>query len=263
MQAQRRMWAAMLFALAAVASAAGAQPSRPAFGVAAASDLKFALDEVILRYERDVGARVRATYGSSGQFVRQIEQGAPFELFLSADEEFVYRLADRGLTRDRGVLYAIGRIVLFVPGGSTLDPAADLSGLRRALASGSLTRFAIANPEHAPYGRAAEEALRHAGLWAQLQGKLVLGENVSQAAQFAASGNASGGIIAYSLALAPTLSDRGQFVLIDAGWHRPLRQRMVLMRDASSDAAQFYAFLQQPAARQILARYGFVIPAAP
>lgn len=175
----------------------------------------------------------------------------------------MFRLADRGLTRDRGALYAIGRIVLFVPAGSTLEPAADLSGLQRALAQRSLTRFAIANPEHAPYGRAAEEALRHAGLWAPLQGRLVLGENVSQAAQFAASGNAGGGIIAYSLALAPTIRDRGTFALIDASWHRPLRQRMVLLRDASSDAALFYAFLQRPAARQILARYGFAIPATP
>jgi molybdate transport system substrate-binding protein len=260
----RRWLIAIVLAVAACSPAGpGAQQSRQPVSVAAASDLKFALDEILALFERDSGIGVRAVYGSSGQFVRQIEQGAPFDLFLSADEEFVFRLAERGLTRDRGVLYAIGRIVLFVPAGSTLDPAADLSGLRRALADGSLTRFAIANPEHAPYGRAAQEALRHAGLWAQLQGKLVLGENVSQAAQFAASGNASGGIIAYSLALAPTIRDQGQFALLDASWHRPLRQRMVLLREASGDAAQFHAFLQQPAARQILARYGFVIPAAP
>jgi molybdate transport system substrate-binding protein len=263
MYARRWLIATVLAVAAGSPAWLGAQQSRPPVTVAAASDLKFALDEILARFERDSGVRVRAVYGSSGQFARQIEQGAPFDVFLSADEAFVFRLADRGLTRDRGVLYAIGRIVLFVPAGSTLEPVADLSGLRRALAQGSPTRFAIANPEHAPYGRAAEEALRHAGLWTQLQGKLVLGENVSQAAQFAASGNASGGIIAYSLALAPTIRDRGQFALIDASWHRPLRQRMVLLRDASSDAAQFYAFLQQPAARQILARYGFVIPAAP
>jgi molybdate transport system substrate-binding protein len=263
MHARRWLIAGVLALAASLPAWAGAQQGRKAVSVAAASDLKFALDEIAAEFERDSGVRIRATYGSSGQFVRQIEQGAPFDLFLSADEAFVFRLADRGLTRDRGTLYAIGRIVLFVPEGSSLEPAADLSGLQRALAQGSLKRFAIANPEHAPYGRAAEEALRHAGLWAQLQGKLVLGENVSQAAQFAASGNASGGIIAYSLALAPTISDRGRFALIDASWHRPLRQRMVLLRDASSDAALFYAFLQRPAARQTLARYGFAIPATP
>jgi molybdate transport system substrate-binding protein len=263
MYARRWLIATVLAVTAGFPAWLGAQQSRQPVTVAAASDLKFALDEILARFERDSGMSVRAVYGSSGQFVRQIEQGAPFDLFLSADEEFVFRLAERGLTRDRGVLYAIGRIVLFVPAGSTLEPAADLSGLQHALTRGSLTRFAIANPEHAPYGRAAEEALRHAGLWTQLQGKLVLGENVSQAAQFAASGNASGGIIAYSLALAPTIRDRGQFALIDASWHRPLRQRMVLLREASGDAAHLYAFLQQPAARQILARYGFVIPAAP
>lgn len=231
--------------------------------VAAASDLKFALDEVVAAFSRDTGLTVQPVYGSSGQLTRQIEQGAPFELFLSADEEFVFRLADRGLTADRGMLYAEGRLALFVPRGSPVTPAADLSGLRTALATGGLTRFVIANPEHAPYGRAAEQALRHAGLWESLQGRLVLGENVSQAAQFAASGNASGGLIAHSLALAPTFRDRGDWVLVDATWHRPLRQRMVRLRGASPAANRFYAYLQGAAAREILAGYGFALPLQP
>jgi molybdate transport system substrate-binding protein len=231
--------------------------------VAAASDLKFALDEVVAAFSRETGLAVQPVYSSSGQLTRQIEQGAPFELFLSADEEFVFRLADRGLTADRGMLYAEGRLALLVPRGSPVAVAADLSGVRSALANGRLTRFAIANPEHAPYGRAAEQALRHAGLWEALQGKLVLGENVSQAAQFAASGNAGAGLIAYSLALAPTFRDRGDWVLIDATWHRPLRQRMVRLRTASAPASRFYDYLQGAAARQVLARYGFALPPQP
>lgn len=246
----------------APALAAGARQENARVPVAAASDLKFALDDVAAAFLRDTGLRVQPVYGSSGNFVRQIEQGAPFELFLSADEDFIFRLAQKGLARDRGALYGIGRIVLFVPAGSPIDPAGDLSGLRSALARVERLRFSIANPEHAPYGRAAEQALRHAGLWEPLQRRLVLGENVSQAAQFATSGNAQGGIFAYSLALSPAVQGRGRFSLIDGGWHRPLRQRMVLLRNARPAAARFYDYLQQVAARRILERYGFTLPDA-
>ena len=246
----------------ASASAFGAQQEKPVVPVAAASDLKFALDEIAAAFVRDTGLRVRPVYGSSGNFARQIEQGAPFELLLSADEEFIFRLAEKGLSRDRGALYGIGRIVLFVPEGSSIDPASDLGGLRIALGQKSGFRLAIANPEHAPYGRAAEQALRHAGLLDKLQGHVVLGENVSQAAQFATSGNADAGIFAYSLALSPAVQGRGRFALIDDSWHRPLRQRMALLRNAAPDAAAFYEYLQQEAARGILERYGFTMPGA-
>ncbi|MDP1533966.1 MAG: molybdate ABC transporter substrate-binding protein, partial [Rubrivivax sp.] len=160
--------------------------------VAAASDLKFALDEVIDSFRQQSGRTLRVSYGSSGNFYRQIAQDAPFQLFLSADEAFVFKLADQGLTADRGALYAIGRIVLFAPTGSPLGVDADFSDLRRALADGRLKKFAIANPEHAPYGRAAMQALQSAGLWQAIEPRLVLGENVSQAAQFAASGSTQG-----------------------------------------------------------------------
>ena len=153
------------------------------------------------QFARDGGQQVELVFGSSGTLTRQIRDSAPFEMFLSADEAFVEELAEAGLTRDRGTLYAVGRIVLFAPTGSPLNPGEGLDGLARLLASGRVTRFAIANPEHAPYGRAAEAALRKRGLWNDLQPRLVLGENVSQAAQFATTGNAVGGIIAYSLAL--------------------------------------------------------------
>lgn len=229
--------------------------------VAAAADLKFALEEVSARFEADTGKRLKLVFGSSGNFYRQISEGAPFQLYLAADESYVEQLAAAGKTLDEGALYAMGRIVLAVPHGSVLKADAELAGLRAALAAGKIGKFAIANPEHAPYGRRAEEALRHAGLWDALQGKLVLGENVAQAAQFATSGNAQGGIVAYSLALAPDVAKRGQFVLIPERWHSPLRQRMVLLKGAGATSQAFYQYLQQPVARSILRRYGFSLPA--
>jgi molybdate transport system substrate-binding protein len=181
-------------------------------------------------------------------------------MFLSADEEFVRALAEEGLTEGEGDLYAVGRIVILVPRGSRLKPDGTLRDLAAALNDGSVEKFAIANPEHAPYGRRAEEALRHAGLWDAVEHKLVLGENVSQAAQFALSGAATGGIVAYSLALAPALIERGEYALIPQDWHTPLRQRMVLLNGAGDTARRFYAFVAAPSGRAILKRYGFVLP---
>ncbi len=248
-----------------MASAMGAPVPAVAQGtatVAAASDLKFALDEVAAIYLKQSGQPVRISYGSSGNFLRQILQDAPFELFLSADEAFVFQLADQGRTIDRGILYATGRIVLFAPKSATWQPDAQLADLRAALADGRISRFAIANPDHAPYGRAAREALQATGLWDTAQNRLVMGENVSQAAQFAVSGSAQGGIFAYSLALAPAFANAGRYVLVPEQLHQPLRQRMVLTRKAGPAAQAFYAFLQQPAARGIFQRYGFVLPDA-
>jgi molybdate transport system substrate-binding protein len=232
----------------------------PAPLVAAAADLKFALDEIITRFERDTGQKIRVTYGSSGNLARQIAQGAPYELFLSADEALIVDLQERGLTRGLGEPYAIGRIVLFVPAGSPLRADPRLEHLARRLAEGNSGRIAIANPDHAPYGRAAEQALRSLELWDAIEPRLVLGENVAQAAQFAASGNADGGIIAYSLALAPALSRRGSYALIPDTLHAPLRQRMVLLREATPGAERFYDHLRSPQSRAILVAYGFALP---
>lgn len=231
--------------------------------IAAASDLQFALAELADAFTRRTGQAVKLAFGSSGNFARQIRQGAPFEVFLSADEKYVRDLAREGLLRDEGALYAIGRIVLFVPRGSPLTADGTLADLRAALRDGRLRKFAIANPEHAPYGRRAEEALRHAGLWDAIRPRLVLGENVSQAAQFATSGSADGGIIAYSLALSPRVSALGSYSLIPEQWHEPLRQRMALVRKAGPAAVRFYEFAQSPAARAILRKYGFVLPGEP
>lgn len=230
--------------------------------IAAAADLKFALMEVAERFRQDTGRRVKLSFGSSGNFTQQIEQGAPFELFLSADENFVFQLSDQGLTQDRGVLYAIGRVALFAPHGSTLRVDAELKDLKAALAEGRIKHFAIANPDHAPYGRAARAALRHAGLWSAIEPKLVLGENASQAMQFAASGASQGGIVPLSLSKAEELAKLGRFALIPAEWHaaQPLRQRMVLTKSAGDTAGAFYDYVQKPAARDIFSQYGFVLP---
>jgi molybdate transport system substrate-binding protein len=247
-----------LLSAMALGGHAYAQADNPA--IAAASDLKFALEDIAERFRINTKRNVRLSFGSSGNYFRQIAEGAPFQLFLSADEGFVFRLHAAGKTEDRGVLYAVGRIALFAPTGSSLTVDAKAEGLKAALAANRIHRFAIANPEHAPYGRAAEEALRDLGLWDVLKGKLVLGENVSQAAQFASSGSAQGGIFAYSLALSPSVSRLGQYVLLPESLHKPLRQQMVLVKGAGETARAFYAYLQQPAARKILTQYGFVLP---
>jgi molybdate transport system substrate-binding protein len=226
--------------------------------VAAASDLKFAITDIATRFEADTGRKVALNFGSSGNFARQIQQGAPFELYMSADEDFVFRLADAGLTRDRGELYAIGRIVLYAPKGSKLALDAELKGLEAGWQG--VRKFAIANPEHAPYGRAAEEALRRLNLWDFVKPKLVFGENIAQTAQFVTTRSAEAGIIAYSLALAPELARQGDYVLLPETLHSPLRQRMVLTRRAGETAALFYEYLKQAPARAILKKYGFVLP---
>lgn len=228
--------------------------------VAAASDLQFALAEVAEVFKKETEREVKLAFGSSGNFVRQIQQNGPFQMFLSADEQFVFDLTAKGLTVDDGALYAVGRIVIIAPHGSPLKADGSLADLKAALADGRVKKIAIANPEHAPYGRRAEEALRHVGLWDAIKDRLVFGENVSQATQFATSGATQGGIIAYSLALSPTVSKLGAYALIPEGWHEPLHQRMVLIKGAGETARQFYAFMQGPSARAIMRRYGFALP---
>lgn len=228
--------------------------------IAAASDLQFALDEIAAKFRQETGQQVQISYGSTGNFARQIREGAPYQMFLAADQSFVLDLARDGLTRDEGALYGAGRIVLVVPKGGRLTADTALEGLRAALAAGQVSRFAIANPEHAPYGQRAEQALRHAGLWQAIEPHLVMGENVAQAAQFAMSGNAEGGIVAYALALSPALAEISDHALIPAGWHSPLLQRMVLMPGAGPVAEAFYAYVSSPAAREILTRHGFALP---
>ncbi|RUR26662.1 molybdate ABC transporter substrate-binding protein [Vreelandella andesensis] len=238
----------------------------PAFAsapiVAAASDLQFALTEAAERFQEETGSEVRLNFGSSGNFRRQIAQGAPFELYLSADEAYVFALHEEGHTHNEGVIYAIGRLVWLQRShrGDLPDPGNPLEGVKQAVAAhsnGQRERIALANPDHAPYGVAAQQALQSAALWESSAPLRVLGENVSQAAQFALAADARGGLVAYSLALAPALAERSEYVLIPEDWHAPLRQRMVLTRQAGDIAKQFYEWLQQAEAVAILQQYGF------
>ncbi|MDP4034330.1 MAG: molybdate ABC transporter substrate-binding protein [Pseudorhodobacter sp.] len=228
--------------------------------IAAAADLKFAVTEIAAAFKAETGTEVMLNFGSTGNFARQIREGAPFQMFMAADEKYVADLARDGLTRDAGALYAQGRIVMIVPHGSALTADGTFANLKAALAAGTIRHFAIANPDHAPYGVRAMEALQHAGLWEAMLPRLVLGENVSQAAQFATSGDTQGGIIAYSLALSKEVSALGAYELIPAEWHAPLNQRMVLLPSAGQVAQAFYAYMNTPAARAIMKKYGFVLP---
>lgn len=253
-----KRWRTGLAALAMLSLSCQTLASEPI--IAAAADLKFALDEVAQSFKKDTGQSVKLTFGSSGTFATQIRNGAPFQMYLSADEDYVLKLHADGFTRDQGTLYAIGRIVLMAPPSSTLPVDGELKGLATQLKAGQIKRFAIANPEHAPYGRRAEEVLKRAGLWEAIQPKLVFGENVSQAAQFAISGSAEGGIIALSLAKSPQMAQLGRYAVIPAEWHEPLRQRMVLLKNADTTAQAFYRYVQEPPARAVMRRFGFGLP---
>jgi molybdate transport system substrate-binding protein len=253
---RKRGFLTLLVAGAAGATGAGAiPPSRAPVRVAAASDLKFALAELAEQYRRQSGQGVELNLGSSGQFAQQIRQGLPVDLYMSADEDFVFQLAAASLAQTRGALYALGRIAALVPAGSTVRLDAGLSGLRDSWAQ--VKHFAIANPQHAPYGRAARQALERLGLWEMARAKLVMGENIAQATQFVTSGAAQAGITALSLALAPEVGRLARHIVLPDKLHEPLRQRMVLLNGARPGADDFYSFLQGSAARQVFERFGF------
>ena len=228
--------------------------------IAAASSVQYALTDIAGEFRRETGHEVRLAFGSSGNFRRQIADGAPFELFLSADEGYADALVREKRTQGNGAVYAVGRLVLFVPRGSPLRPDPTLGDLGAALGDGRLRKLAIANPAVAPYGRAAQQVLERAGLWKRVEPHLVLGENISQATQFAASGAAQAGIVAYSLMREPGMDARGSYVLLPADAHASLEQKMVLLKNAGSTARAFAAFVVSPKGRAIFARYGFETP---
>ncbi len=226
--------------------------------IAAASSLRFVLTDIAKAFTTETGLTLRLSFGSSGNLARQIAQGGPYQMFLSADETYVINLAAAGRMEDAGRLYAYGRLALFIAEASPLARV-DFPTDYGAAFGGTTTRhFAIANPVHAPYGRAARQALVHAGLWTAMEPSLLYGENVSQAAQFAVSGSADGGLIAHALALRLTASHGGSFRLIPTSWHAPLDQRMALVRGAGETARKFYAFMAGEKARKLLSRQGFM-----
>ena len=250
-----------IFPLRACEKPAPPGPPGEMITIAAASDLKFALDQVLLGFVRqNPDVDVQTTYASSGTLAAQIAQGAPFDLFLSADESYPRRLIEQGAaSADSLAVYAVGHLVVWTRTDSPLD-VATLG--ERALTAPSVKKIAIANPAHAPYGRAAEAALKSLGLHDKVQDKLVLGENIAQAAQFVESGNAEVGIISLSLALAPPMKEQGRYWRVPPVAYPPIRQALVLPTKSKSPAAarRFREFLLSPEAAAIFARFGFSPP---
>jgi len=227
--------------------------------VAAAADLSSALTEVAANYQKQTGQEVKLSFGASGNLTSQIQNGAPFDLFFSADEDYAKKLIDAGLA-DQGTLYryAVGRLVLWVPISSTLD--IQHRGLQ-ALLDPSVTKIAIANPQHAPYGRAAEAALRHEGIYDRISSKLVLGENVAQAAQFVESGNAQVGLVALSHALASKMKDQGRYWLVALEDYPALNQAVVILSKSGNkkQSQAFLDYLKTPETVTLFKRYGFSV----
>lgn len=226
--------------------------------IAAAADLKFAMAELSAQFEKQGGVKLQITYGSSGNFLTQIQNGAPFDLFFSADSDYPKKLEAANLT-EPGTLteYALGHLVLWSPSGG-VDVSNDGWS---SLASERVKKIAIANPEHAPYGRAAVAALKRAGIYDLVKAKLVFGENISQAAQFVQSGNAQAGLIALSLAVSPAMQS-GHIWQVPAYAYPAIQQSAVILKSAQNkDAARkFIAFVKSPAGGEILERFGFSIP---
>lgn len=225
--------------------------------IAAAADLKFAMDEIAGVFNRNhSGDAVQIVYGSSGKFHTQIQQDAPYDLYFSADIVYPRELAKQGQAASEVKPYAVGRIVLW---------SANMDATKMTLANLSdpkISKIAIANPKHAPYGKRAEEALRSAGLWEKVQSKLVFGENISQAAQYVQSGNAQVGIIALSLVLNSELSRKGGYYLIPDSMHKPLEQGYIITRRGANKplAKKFAEYIGSKQARGVMMKYGFVLP---
>ncbi|HKF69338.1 MAG TPA: molybdate ABC transporter substrate-binding protein [Vicinamibacterales bacterium] len=227
--------------------------------IAAASDLQSVLPALTARFERETHQTVDVSFGSSGNFFAQLQNGAPFDLFFSADVNYPRQLESSRLTVPGTLVeYARGRIVLW----SRNDANLDLSRGLAILAEPRVRRIAIANPEHAPYGRAAVAALQHEQLYDRVRSKFVLGENISQAAQFVQSGNADAGLIALSLALAPAMRSTGHYVDIPESYHPPIEQAAVVLSGSRRPdvARQFLTFLERPDNQQTLKDAGFTPP---
>jgi len=228
--------------------------------VAAAADLQFAMQDVAARFQKETGKTVKLTYGSSGNFFQQIQNGAPFDMFFSANLDYAKKLDTAGLTEPGSYYpYAKGKIVIWVRNDSRLD----LSSGMQALLDPSVKKIAVANPEHAPYGRAAVAALQKAGIYDEVKAKLVYGENISQAAQFVQSGNAQAGIVAMSLAVSAGMKD-GKRWEIPADMHPPIEQAAIVLKSGvNKDAARaFFEFVKSEAGRATLAKFGFTFSPA-
>jgi molybdate transport system substrate-binding protein len=252
----------LFFVPRAIANATPQQPSGKSCGtvtIAAASDLAYAMTEIAANFEKSSGCHVQMSMGSSGNFLTQIENGAPFDLFFSADIAYPKKLESEGLAAPGSTyFYAVGKIVLWTRNDSRADISAGLASLSGA----AFHKIAIANPAHAPYGRAAEEALRRAGVWESVKDRLVLGENISQAAEFVQSGNADAGILALSLVLSPAMKGQGRTAEIPENLYAPIEQGAVVLKAVKNPqgAQEFLSYIKLPATTAMLQAYGFVLP---
>lgn len=238
-------------------SSPGTSAEQRTLTIAAASDLKFALDELLEGFRaKHPGAQVQVTYGSSGNFLAQLSNGAPFDVFLSADVAYPRKLAEQGLVADDVFLYAVGRLVVWVPKGSPLP--VEQRGME-ALREPAAQRIAIANPQHAPYGRAAEAAMKSLGVYDAVEDKLVLGENIAQTAQFVQSGAADAGIIALALALAPAMKAQGSYWEVPLDTYPRMEQGGAILKNAKDAelARSFRDYLLGAEGTTLLKRYGF------
>ncbi len=259
----KRPWLEVLIGLLLVLGGCRPQETSPVrpleVQVAAAADLRYAFETLRERFEAAYpNIRLKISYGSSGQFFAQLRNGAPFDLYFSADADYPRRLIAEGLAVDSSFfLYAVGQLVVWVP----LDSPLELASWDE-LAEPAVRRLALANPRHAPYGRAAVAALQVLGLHERVRDRLVLGENVAQAAQFVASGAADAGIIALSRALAPEMQRRGRYRPLPSDAYPPIKQGAVVLRRAAirPEVWALWRFVQQPEGRAVLRRYGFFIP---
>lgn len=258
------VWPVLAAALCAAGCGRGEpsarQPARAAVTIAAAADLKFALDEILAEFRRQhTDVDVKVAYGSSGNFFTQLANGAPFDLYLSADVEYPRRLVDQGLADGAVFEYARGRLALWAPAGGKAD--LDAPGMAGLLAD-SVRKIAIANPRHAPYGRAAVAAMKHYGVYEKLQGKLVLGENVAQAASFALTGGADVAVIAMPLATSPEMIKAGRFRPVPPEAYPAMVQGGIIMKRAAHSAAarMLRDFVLAPGGRDVLKRYGLGLP---
>ncbi len=242
----------------ACAPSASADETTPVIAVAA--NFAPAMEIINQQFKTDTGHEIRISAGSSGALIRQIEQGAPFELFLSADESYALKLHQIGIATDEGRIYATGRLVLYVPKSSRLNIMQNLDEMLRQLANEDRYKIAIANPELAPYGAAAVQILNRYTTIEKLQGRMVLGENVGQTAQFALTGAVDAAFLPYSLAITPKLQEAGHFELLPDDWHNPIHQRMVLLKNAGEIARKLYDYIASESARRIILEFGYTLP---
>ncbi|RPH78681.1 MAG: molybdate ABC transporter substrate-binding protein [Nitrospiraceae bacterium] len=229
--------------------------------IAAASDLNFAFRDIVAEYEKTTGNHVRLSLGSSGNFFAQIQNGAPFDLYFSADIAYPRKLEEAALIVPGSLYqYAVGRIVLWTGHESRIDVTQGFEVLREP----TVKKVAIANPKHAPYGRAAVAAMEYFKVYDQVKDKLILGENISQAAQFIESGACDIGIVALSLAVAPAMKSKGVYWEVPAEAHPPLDQGAVILKSSKQQesAKQFLAFIKGERGQEIMKRYGFTVPSA-